>query len=265
MQTRELKVDEIVQKMNSRGKHFNNDLSKMMLSIKENGLLQPIGVVKKGSKYEVAFGNRRFEAVKKLGHKTIHANVLDLDSKEFKIINLIENAQRSDITVYEQGRAFYDLRENENMSDAEIAARIGLTQNRIKASIAIFQDTPEEFRNDIVTENEGRIGINLTIAEKVISTGKRYNLKKSELSDILRGVKKGKITTNKIRAVFELIAEGNSVDKAMKIADKVKVITIRLPLLTSDIDRWHRTYEGSLHDHIAEVVYATPELGLRRP
>jgi ParB family chromosome partitioning protein len=105
MEVVKLKISEVVLKDNSRGQ-IGDDLSELMSSIKTHGLLQPIGVIKskRGKKYEVVYGNRRYNAVKKLGIKTIQAVILKVNDADKLILNLVENIQRKDVPVSEQAR-----------------------------------------------------------------------------------------------------------------------------------------------------------------
>ena len=105
MELQTVPISKVVQLENSRGKHEEADLASLMSSIKTVGLQQPIGVREiSGGKFEIVFGNRRYEAMKKLGEKKIPIITVEASSqKEFLLLNLIENAQRSDITVYGGG------------------------------------------------------------------------------------------------------------------------------------------------------------------
>lgn len=273
MQCNTISLDKIVQLENSRGKHEEKDLATLMSSIKKDGLLQPIGVreTSKG-KYEIVFGNRRFEAFKKLGRSSIPAVVVDVkDKKDFLIINLIENAQRSDITVYEQGRIFHHLYKKEDMSYSEIAVRVGLPTGRVKASTAIFQDTPKEFRDKIVYgKGGGRVAnrkgtIPIALAERVVLGCKTLNLSTKEKSKILKACANDKLSKDHVTEMFNLIKEGNKVEKVLNKLDKVKNIKITIPVYQRDIQKWNENWEGDLFQEIREIIYSNKDLDFKRP
>jgi ParB/RepB/Spo0J family partition protein len=67
MEYKEIELQKIFQKENSRSQYRNEDLQELMASMSQDGLLHPIGVAKNGDKFEVLFGNRRYMAAKKLG------------------------------------------------------------------------------------------------------------------------------------------------------------------------------------------------------
>ena len=89
-------------------KYFDEtELSELTESIRENGLLSPITVCKKGNdRYRLICGERRYRACKKLGFESIKANILELEAKEgisvdaqITVLQIIENLQRSDPTL----------------------------------------------------------------------------------------------------------------------------------------------------------------------
>lgn len=84
---------------------LSSGIDDLAQSIKRQGLLQPIYVIKKpNSRYEILAGQRRFLACQKLGHKTIRAIVTDsenLDDDSRVAISLTENLVRRDNTQKE--------------------------------------------------------------------------------------------------------------------------------------------------------------------
>src|SRR5579862_6225633 len=71
-------------------------LEELQASILEKGLLQPIVVrpMVDAKGFEIIAGNRRFEACKNLGSRTISAHIVEMNDKEAYEISLIENIQR---------------------------------------------------------------------------------------------------------------------------------------------------------------------------
>lgn len=138
------------------GKNSRLDINKMemaglMESIKSEGLLQPIGVVKKSKGYEVVYGNRRFLAMNKLGFKTIPAVIQEVeDQSEIDIKNLAENVQRSNLTLNEVGRYVKAL-EKQGMKTKEIAVALGQPLSYIVTAKKVFYNVPKEHRESIVT------------------------------------------------------------------------------------------------------------------
>lgn len=135
MEIKNIKLNEIKTTQNVR-MDSSNDLDVLMRSIKENGLLQPIGVKQAINGYCLVFGFRRTEAFRKLGFKEIPARILDKDmtKEEFTILNLSENIIRSDISLFEEAVSYRSLLDG-GLNEREIAARLGISVNKVKEAI----------------------------------------------------------------------------------------------------------------------------------
>lgn len=100
-------------------------LDNLAASIKIHGVLQPIVVVKKGDGYQIVAGERRYRASKLAGKTTIPAIVRSLSDQNRLELSLIENIQRSNLSVIEVATSYLKLRDQFNLSLAEISQRIG--------------------------------------------------------------------------------------------------------------------------------------------
>jgi ParB/RepB/Spo0J family partition protein len=78
-------------------------------SIKEEGLLEPIIVRKKGKTYEIIAGERRWKAYQFAGQKEIPAIIKDVDDFEAREISLVENWHRVDLEPNEKEKFIFDL------------------------------------------------------------------------------------------------------------------------------------------------------------
>lgn len=86
-----------------------NDIEELAESIKAKGILQNLTVVpdpQEPGKYLTVIGNRRLTAARMAGLETVPCIVSDMDEKEQTSVMLLENIQRSDLTVYEQAQGF---------------------------------------------------------------------------------------------------------------------------------------------------------------
>lgn len=106
-------------------------LAALASSIKANGVLQPIVVVKKGDKYQIVAGERRFRASQLAGKRTIPAIVRTLSAQNRLELSIIENAQREDLNALELATAYAKLKAQFNLTPAEIGARIGKSESSV--------------------------------------------------------------------------------------------------------------------------------------
>lgn len=110
-------------------------------SIRERGQLQAIEVTKKGDRYEVVFGHRRYLAVKELGWGEINAIVVEKSEKDVLLDRAVENLQRVDLTPVEEAIQYGDLKERLGMSHEEIGKMTGKSAGSVKRSIEILRMT----------------------------------------------------------------------------------------------------------------------------
>ena len=95
---REIPLGLIDRNIGQPRKNFNeNALNELAQSIKAHGVIQPIILVKKGDRYMIVSGERRFRASKLAGLKTIPAIIKRYTEQEIAEISLIENLQREDL------------------------------------------------------------------------------------------------------------------------------------------------------------------------
>jgi len=126
MITTEVKLDKLFVSNNmARSRMDDHQLSDLMQSMRENGLIQPI-VVRKANKgnFEVVAGHRRFSAATKLGWKKIDVSVVKENDEQSAIINLSENVARVNPSLNELGLAYRSLSKL-GLTNKEIATRVG--------------------------------------------------------------------------------------------------------------------------------------------
>lgn len=85
------------------------DLDELADSIRQNGVLQPILVRRKGVNYEIVAGERRYQAAKLAGLDEIPAVVRDISDQDVFRLALIENLQRADLTPIEEAKGYQKL------------------------------------------------------------------------------------------------------------------------------------------------------------
>lgn len=126
-------------------KYFSEmELQELADSIRENGLLQPITVRKKGSEYELIAGERRLRASKLAGCQVIACILAACDDRQSATYALIENLQRKDLGVFEEAEALKRFIEEWNITQEEAAHRLGKSQSALANKLRLLQLTAEE-------------------------------------------------------------------------------------------------------------------------
>jgi ParB family transcriptional regulator, chromosome partitioning protein len=130
-------------------KFFNDgELKELSLSIKEYGILQPIVVRKlitEHGKFEIIAGERRFRAGKIAGLSSIPVIVKDFNDKDALSLAIIENVQRSDLSVMEEAEAYDMLIKNFNYTQLDIAKFVGKSRSHV-ANIIRLLELPHEVK-----------------------------------------------------------------------------------------------------------------------
>lgn len=132
---------------NQPRKHFDPvQLQELADSIKQNGVLQPILVRKKGSAYEIVAGERRFQAAKQAGLKEIPVCVRNITDDEIFKLALIENLQRADLNPLEEALGYKKLIKQLKVTQEELSKVLSKSRSAISNTMRLL-DLPQEIQN----------------------------------------------------------------------------------------------------------------------
>lgn len=127
-------------------------LNELAESIKEHGILQPIIVRKRAKFFEIVVGERRFRASQKAGLHEIPAVIRELTDQQMMEIAILENLQREDLTPIEEADAYQNLMEALNLTQEQLAFRLGKSRPHIANHIRLLS-LPEVVREQITSGN----------------------------------------------------------------------------------------------------------------
>lgn len=127
-------------------KNFSHEkLRELALSIKQNGILQPITVRKLSSiEYELISGERRLRASVMCGNKKIPCIILDCSDKQAEVYSLIENLQRCDLNFFEEAEGIQKLMKEYGLTKTDTAKKLGKKQSTISNKLRILKLNDEE-------------------------------------------------------------------------------------------------------------------------
>ena len=123
------------------------DLTDLMNSIKQNGVLEPLLVKpnREAGTWMIIAGERRWRASNLAGLTEVPCIELDLDEKSIAEIALIENLQRKDLTIWEEADGLAALKEKFGYTQEEIAKKISKSRTTVTESLTIA-GLPESIR-----------------------------------------------------------------------------------------------------------------------
>lgn len=148
-QTHELPLKDIEPNPDQPRKNFTEDaLETLMESIKNFGIVQPIVVRKKGKKYQIVAGERRYRAASTLGLDQVPVIIKDYSTEEVTEIALVENLQRQDLDPIEEAFAYQRLMDTFKQTQDLIATRVGRSRSHVANMMRLLK-LPEAIQNDL--------------------------------------------------------------------------------------------------------------------
>jgi ParB family chromosome partitioning protein len=121
------------------------DLSELKASIAEKGIIEPLIVRQRGSRYQIVAGERRYQAASQLGLRELPVVIRDVDDNEIIEVALIENLQRKDLTAFEEAEAMDALAKRCRYTHEDLAKRLGKSRTAVTESLALAQ-MPDSIR-----------------------------------------------------------------------------------------------------------------------
>ncbi len=199
---------------------FNKDsINELAASIKSKGLVQPILVrpsEKNPGDYEIIAGERRWRAAQIAQLHEMPAVIKNLNDVESLEIAIIENVQRSDLTVIEEATGYKKLIESYGHTQEELSEIVGKSRSHV-ANIMRLLTLPQSIQ-DMITEGKISAGharaiMNSAFPEKLAEKIVNENLSVREAESI---VKQGKNQIKKVR-----LKDPDTVDLENSISQKI--------------------------------------------
>ena len=121
------------------------DLSEMVLSIREKGVLEPLLVRPSdvGGRFMIISGERRYRASLEVGLTELPCIEMDVDDRAVAEISLIENLQRKDLTAFEEADGLVALAKRFGYKHDEIARKLGKARTSVTETISIASLPPD--------------------------------------------------------------------------------------------------------------------------
>lgn len=135
-----LRLSEIEPNRAQPRRNFDEDaLQELADSIKQYGVIQPIVVQKKGKRYEIIAGERRWRAARKAGLLEVPVIVKEFAPEDIFAIALIENIQREDLNPIEEAQAYSRLIQEYHLKQDELAEKVAKNRVTITNSMRLLK------------------------------------------------------------------------------------------------------------------------------
>jgi ParB family chromosome partitioning protein len=121
------------------------DLSELMASISEKGIIEPLIVRQRRGRFQIVAGERRYQAASQVGVREVPVVIRDVDDAELIEIALVENLQRKDLSPFEEAEALHTLVDDHGLKHEDLARRLGKSRTSVTESLSL-QAMPNEVR-----------------------------------------------------------------------------------------------------------------------
>lgn len=238
-------------------KNFDQaELNELAHSITENGLIQPI-ILRKAEEedhYEIIAGERRFRAVKMAGLTEIPAIVKKINNHEALELAIIENVQRTDLSLIEEAVGYKQLIQEFSYTQDQIAKRVGKSRSHITNLLRLLtlpQSVRDFLDQKLISMGHARAIINSNNPEKLAHKIVNDSLNVRDVEDLVRDEKIEKAknipvlvrTESKIKFINSeyLVALENELSEALQMTSKISYNSFKnsgkILIKFSDLDK----------------------------
>lgn len=125
------------------------DLNELAESVRQNGLLQPLLVRRKGDgRFELIAGERRLRAARLAGLQSVPVTVRNCTDQQAMEFALVENLQRKDLNPVETAQAYHRLLREFGLTQEALAERIGKDRSSVANMVRLIH-LPSEIHDDL--------------------------------------------------------------------------------------------------------------------
>ena len=204
------------------------DLSELMASIAEKGIIEPLIVRQRRGRFQIVAGERRYQASVQVGLREVPAVIRDVDDAQLIEIALIENIQRKDLTPFEEAEALQTLVNDHDLTHEELARRLGKSRTSVTESLSL-SSMPNEVRELCRLADIGSKSLLL----QVVRQGDPQKMV-ALLESLTRG---GATTREQARAVTSKPKPGRPKAFTFKYVPPAKSFNLSLRFRKSKVDR----------------------------
>lgn len=132
--------------------HFDEErLEELAQSIRSNGIVQPLLVRRRGARYQLVAGERRWRAAQRAGLQRVPAVVRAIPDDKLLELALIENIQRQELNAIEEAHAYKRLIETLGLTQETVAQRVGRDRSFVTNYLRLLR-LPEDIQRLVEEE-----------------------------------------------------------------------------------------------------------------
>jgi ParB family chromosome partitioning protein len=166
-------------------------LAELAASIRASGIVQPILARRRGERYQIIAGERRWRAAQALGLASVPVTLREVPDEQLLELALVENVQREELTPIEEAQAFQRLQAELGLTQEEIARRVGRDRTTIANTLRLLR-LPRELRELVgrgtLDAGHGRALLALEASEDQLALGREAARKGLSVREVERRV-----------------------------------------------------------------------------
>ncbi len=154
--------------------HFDEqEMERLVASIRENGILVPLMVVRRGDKFEVVDGDRRLNAAWKADVREVPVVVHALDDNQVHIQRMLANLDRHDPDPVSEAKYCARIIANKTFTIEELASKLGRSMDWIEGRITIAE--MPDFMQSALSQKTMTLGVAMALHQiRDEATKERY-------------------------------------------------------------------------------------------
>jgi ParB family chromosome partitioning protein len=204
------------------------DLSELMASIAEKGIIEPLIVRQRGDRYQIIAGERRYQAAVQVGLRELPVVIREVDDTEIIEVALVENIQRKDLGPFEEAEALAGLADKCGYTHEDLAKRLGKSRTSITESLALAE-MPSEVRNLCRLADISSKSLLLQVV--------RQQTPQKMIALIERLTREGPATREQARKALAKPKPGRPKAFVFQYKPKARDFSLRLQFRKGDVDR----------------------------
>ena len=217
-----------------RTRFTEENLENLAQSIRANGIVQPILLRRRGSRFQLVAGERRWRAAQRAGLQKIPAIIKEVSDEKLLELALVENIQRQELNAIEEAKAYRKLIDSIGLTQEMVAERVGKNRTVITTFLRLLK-LPVDIQN--------------LVEEEKISAGHARALLMTDDSEIQKRV---------ARSIIEMSLSVRETEKAIKRLNRGETQVIdRKPVITA-LDANAKAAETKLKRYFGTNVRIIP-------
>lgn len=122
-----------------RGKLDPLRLAELASSIRESGLVQPILARRRGERYQIIAGERRWRAARLAGLGRVPVALREAPDEQLLELALVENIQRQELSPLEEAQAFARLQQELGLTQEQVARKVGRDRTTVANALRLLR------------------------------------------------------------------------------------------------------------------------------